>query len=117
MKIATNESCLPHYRMGDPRQSTGWRHAISIQEQQNIATCLGRTREQFLATAPYRRQHGCAQPSRDGHGFIIATAVRDNNFMRSVLAGKRFQQFADALSFIQCGNDDGNHGIHPARSK
>jgi len=52
MKIAANESCLPHYRMGDPCQSTGWKHAISMQEQQNIATCLGRTREQLLATPP-----------------------------------------------------------------
>ncbi len=88
-----------------------------MQEQQNIATCLGRTREQFLATAPYRRQHGCTQPSQDGHGLIIATAVRDDNFMRGVLAGERFQQCADARSFIQCGNDDGNNSIHTEQSK
>ena len=117
MKIAAYESCLPHYRMDDPRQSAGWKHAISMQEQQNIATCLGHTREQLLATAPYRRQQGSAQPSRDGHGVIIATAVRDDNFMRGVLSGELFQQCADARSFIQYGNDDGNHGIHPARSK
>ena len=67
-------------------------------------------------TGPGNNQHPSTQPGGQGHGFVHAPAVHDQDLMRDVVRLNAPQCPGQELRLIQRWNDDRNHGWQPVQN-